>query len=283
VIKKQVDEELVAGNLQPELPADKGKARAQFQQKARDVADQTVFDFPLVGVIAQAQEVKQVRVLERLAGQRRLGSRQPSLKVRHRAALALLQPVLDVQRKCHARPAVLHCLRRIPLAVSCVVQLRQERHDVEPRQLVSRLLTKLAVRAMLGEKPHVLEVARRPAAHVRKGVLEVSGQAVDDLGAPALPLLALQDVASDAAVELHQLGIDRQRRALPGLGNLALELGQPVGVALGQGERGAAGGRHAQVSSSSASASSRRSWPEIRRGSSVSRRVARVWACAWFS
>ena len=102
---------------------------------------------------------------------------------------------------------------------------------------------------------------------------------VDDLGAPALGLLALHDVTTDTGVELHQLGIDHQRRALPGLGNLALELGQPIGVALGQGERGFFSGRHAQASSSSASASSRRSWPEIKRGSRVSRRVARVWAC----
>ena len=106
---------------------------------------------------------------------------------------------------------------------------------------------------------------------------------VDDLGAPALGLLALHYVPPDAAVQLHQFGIDGQRRALPGLGDLALELGQPVGVALGQGERGAAGGLYAKASSSSASASGRRNWPEIRRGSRVSRRVARVWACIKFS
>jgi len=37
--------------------------------------------------------------------------------------------------------------------------------------------------------------------------------------APALRLLALQDVSPDAAVELHQLGINGQCRALPGLGD----------------------------------------------------------------
>lgn len=47
---------------------------------------------------------------------------------------------------------------------------------------------------------------------------------VDDLCAPALGLLALQDALADVAVELYQLGISRQRRALAGLGDLALEL-----------------------------------------------------------
>ena len=89
---------------------------------------------------------------ERLAGQRRLGSRQARLKVGHRAALALLQPVLNVQRQRRARPAVLHRLRRIPLAPTHVVQLGQERHAMEPRQLVTRLLIKLALRPMLGKK-----------------------------------------------------------------------------------------------------------------------------------
>ena len=133
---------------------------------------------------------------------------------------------------------------------------------------------------MLGKKLHVLEVAGRPAAHVRKGVLQVIGQAVDDLDAPAMDPLALHPVPPDAAVKLHQLGIDGQRRALPGLGDLAFELGQPVGVAFGQGERGAVGGLHSKTSSSSASASGRRSWPEIRRGNRVSRSAARFWACS---
>lgn len=131
---------------------------------------------------------------------------------------------------------------------------------------------------MLGKKPRVIEATGRPTAHVGKGVFQVIGQAVDDLGAPAMDPLALHHVPPNAAVDLHQLGIDGERRASPGLDDLALELGQPVGVAFGQSERGAAGGLYAQASSSSASASGSRSWPEIRRGSRVSRSVARVWA-----
>ena len=56
---------------------------------------------------------------------------------------------------------------------------------MEPRQLGSRLPRKLPIRAMLGEDAHVFEVAGRPAAHVREGILEITGQPVDDLGAPS--------------------------------------------------------------------------------------------------
>ena len=112
---------------------------------------------------------------------------------------------------------------------------------MEPRQWVSSLLTKLAIGAMLGKKPHVFEVAGRPAAHVRKGIFQVARQPVNHLGTPALGALPLQDVAPDEPIQLHQLGIDGQRRALPGISNLALELGQPVGIAFRWKQRGFAG------------------------------------------
>ena len=86
---------------------------------------------------------------------------------------------------------------------------------------------------MQGKKPHVLEVAGLPAVHVWKGVLQVTGQAVDDLDAPAMDPLALHHVPPDATIQLHQFGIDSQRRVLPGLGDLALELDQPVSVTFG--------------------------------------------------
>ena len=237
--------------------------------------DQAAFDLALVGLVAQAEKIKQVRVFERFLRQRRLRRRQTRLEVRHRRALAGVQPVLDLHRQRAARPAVQHRLLGIPGTAGRIVELGQQRHDVEPRQLVSRLLTKSAVRAMQGEEPHVLEVARRPAAHVREGGLQVARQAVDHLRAPAQGLLALQDVVPDATVELHQLGIDSQCRALPRMGDLTLEPGQPFGIALRPGERGF-GGVHAVTFASSIPACGRRSCPEIRRGSRVSRRVARV-------
>lgn len=95
---------------------------------------------------------------------------------------------------------------------------------------------------MLGKKPHVLQVAGRPAAHVSKGIFEVQCQPVDDLGTPAFTLLPLQNVTPNAAIQLHQFGVDCQRCTLPSLGNLRLELRQPLAVAIRQGHWGFTGG-----------------------------------------
>ena len=53
----------------------------------------------------------------------------------------------------------------------------------------------------LGESPHVFEVPGREALHAGEFPAEVLGQAVDDLGPPAVFLLAGEDVAADLPVE----------------------------------------------------------------------------------
>ena len=109
---------------------------------------------------------------------------------------------------------------------------------------------------MLSEETDVLEIAGRPAIHLWKSILEVNGQALDELGAPPMSLLALLNFAAKAVLQLHQLGIDGQGSALPGLDDIAFKLGQPVGVTLGQ--CGSPRWAHAHTSSSCASASGRR-------------------------
>ena len=123
---------------------------------------------------------------------------------------------------------------RIPLALGRTVQLGQQGHHMEPGQLGSRLLPKLAVRAMLGEEGHILEVAAGEAAYLGEGVFQVQGQAFDDFRAPTFGFLSLLNFDTDPEVQLYQLGIDGQRRPLPGLSDVAFKLSQPVGVALRQ-------------------------------------------------
>jgi hypothetical protein len=79
VIEKQVDEELVALDLDAVLPADEREAGAQLEQKPGDVADQRAFDVALVGFVAEAEEVEVVRVLQHLGRQLGLGRGQPLL------------------------------------------------------------------------------------------------------------------------------------------------------------------------------------------------------------
>jgi hypothetical protein len=55
VVEEQVDEELISGNLQPELASDEGETRTQFEQKAGDVADEGVFDVALMGLVRKME------------------------------------------------------------------------------------------------------------------------------------------------------------------------------------------------------------------------------------
>ena len=88
-------------------------------------------------------------------------------EVDDRGPLPPVQTIFDVQFQRRPRPALLHGLRGIPFAVSGAIQPGQQSHNMEPRQLVSSLLTKLTIRAMLGKKSHVLQVTGRPATHIR--------------------------------------------------------------------------------------------------------------------
>src|SRR5690554_5914773 len=56
------------------------------------------------------------------------------------------------------------------------------------------------------------------------------GKAINNLGAPALRRLTLQNVLPDLPVEQHQLPIHRQTGALLGVVNTIFQVGQPVAV-----------------------------------------------------
>ena len=73
---------------------------------------------------------------------------------------------------------------------------------MEPRQLDSRLLTKLAIRAMFGEISHVFHVAAGESFHVGKGGFEVVCDPRDDFGSPAVMSLAVEDFPSNAVVQM---------------------------------------------------------------------------------
>jgi hypothetical protein len=73
MVEKRVDEEFIARHFQAKLATDEGKPGPQFQQEAGDVADEGIFDVALVGLIAKAQEVEVVGILEDLGGEPGLG------------------------------------------------------------------------------------------------------------------------------------------------------------------------------------------------------------------
>ena len=60
---------------------------------------------------------------------------------------------------------------------------------------------------MRGKKPHVLEVAGRSAAHIRKCILQIAHQSINHLRTPALCLFALQKVPPNVVTREIELGV----------------------------------------------------------------------------
>ena len=230
VVEQQVDEKLVTAHIQQHLPPDEREARAQFQQEFGDMLHQGVFDLALLRLVGQAQKIETIGVFQRFVGQVGLRPGQADLKVGHRRAAALQQPGFDLHHQHIARPVVLNGLGRIPAAGIGVGQLVQQRQLVIPGQLCKHRLHKLRIRPCLGKSAHVLQIAGRKPLHVGKGGAQILRQPLDHLGAPPLACLPRQNVAPDLPVQQHQLAVDRQRGALLGGVDAALEIGQPVGI-----------------------------------------------------
>jgi hypothetical protein len=87
-----------------------------------------------------------------------------------------------------------------------------------------------------------VQVAARQALHLREVAAEVGGEAVDDLGAPSFPPLAVEDVAPDLPVELDELAVDRERGASAGSRGPGLDLGKELRVVGRQLRRSVRGG-----------------------------------------
>src|SRR5260370_10673791 len=95
-----------------------------------------------------------------------------------------------------------------------VRNLRDKRDDMEPRQLGSRLLPNLKIGAFLRKDLHVLKISGRKPLHVGEGGTEICGELVDDLSAPSLLALAVQDFPADIVIEPDLFTISRQQRPL---------------------------------------------------------------------
>ena len=69
MVKEQVDVKILVADIHVDLPAHEGEADTQFQQKALDVVDEPLLQFPLVSVRSEGQEVEGVGILDGLLGQ----------------------------------------------------------------------------------------------------------------------------------------------------------------------------------------------------------------------
>jgi len=117
VIKQQVNKEFIPRHLQPVLAPHKGKASTQLQQETGDGTNQHILNLAFVGILAQAEKIKQVWIFQCLVRQIGVGHRQACLEICHGLTLAFPVAVFDAQAQRGARPAVLNSLFSVPGAV----------------------------------------------------------------------------------------------------------------------------------------------------------------------
>lgn len=192
----------------------------------------------LLGVLGQAEEVEDIRILERVAREIGLQWRQPLRKIGDRIASACVRGRLDLHDQHAARPAVFEHLGGIPVAMRGTFDLVEQGAKVEPRNLCSRLLHKFRIRPCLRKRAHVFQVAWRETAHVRERGLEVARQLIHDGGAPSLLLLPLENIAPDLPVQLDQLPVRTGGRALARALDALFQLGKPATIVVAPGEVG---------------------------------------------
>jgi len=195
------------------------------------VRHEAALEMTLLRIGGEGHEVEDVRVLQRLLGEVGLRRRERRLEVRERLAGSLMESRLDLRDQNVARPAVLDGLPGIPEPIVMLTDAIEEPNVVTPGQSCNKLLHNSRVWPRLGERPHVLQVARREPLHLRKRNVEVGAEPLDDVRPPPFRLLPAEDVAPDGPVEKDQLRVDRQRRLHLRRADAGLQFVEPRGVA----------------------------------------------------
>ena len=94
------------------------------------------------------------------------------------------------------------------------MELGDERDDVEPGQLGSRLLPNFEIGTLLREELHVLEISGRESLHLRECRPKIGREVIDDFGPPRLLALAVQYFATDVVIKPDLFIVRREQRPL---------------------------------------------------------------------
>ena len=226
-----LDEELLALHLQAVLASHEGEARAQFEQEALEVGDQGFLEPAFVHLGPQVEELQVVGVLGHLLDELGVAGWQRGGEVGRRRAGSPVQLAHDLVDQHVSGPAVGYGLVGVPFPQGLVIEPVQEDRDMAPGQLCNSLLHPFW--PCLGQGPHIEKVAARRAFHLRELCSEVSRKALDNLGPPALGLLAFQYQPAEAPVQADHLRVHRQVCPQPSRAHRSLGFGQQRGIALG--------------------------------------------------
>jgi hypothetical protein len=126
----------------------------------------------------------------------------------------------------------------IPQAALWIIELVEEAANVAPGQLSHRLWDIFLIWPGGRKLAHVMDVATREALHLRKLSTKIRREPLDDFPAPALLLLAFENLLADTPVEPDQLLVDRKRGTRACRADLSLEARKQLGIAVRKGRSG---------------------------------------------
>ncbi|CAK0766946.1 hypothetical protein CCP4SC76_4650006 [Gammaproteobacteria bacterium] len=235
MVKEEVERVVFIAYFQSHLPPDEGETGAQLKEEFLDVIDERTFDLGLAAGIGGAEEVEEVGVFEKLRSHVGVHRGHGEGEVILCLTRAEVELALYLDFQDGATPAVGEGFADIEVASDGVFDHLKQADDLAPWQLRNRLFRNCTVRECLGKKLHREQVARRKSAHVRKGFLEIRGEAVNDSGSPCGFLLAGEDDFPGVPVGFDDDGIGGEDGADAGTAEMGLYLLERSGVAFGQG------------------------------------------------
>ena len=194
MIEEQVDEVFVAPERDAVLAADETEAVAQLQNEVAQSVDRSIFEFALLHLLPDAQELQVVAALQRFFG--------------------LLCQVLGQRRW----EVVALAFGQGPLVGLCLDLVQQ--HIAAPAE-AGRGLVQLA---------YAPQVDRREPSRAGEGSLQVAGKPLDYSVAPALRGLLLADHRANVPVQAHEFRVDGARRREACRRDARLEVGHESGV-----------------------------------------------------
>ncbi len=195
---------------------------------------QGLLHLPLPARVSGTKKVKEVRVLEYLGCHVRVRGWERGREVGDGLTLAFVETAFDLQHQHVPAPALLTDLPGVPQTNSGIVKLIQKCDVVVPGNLCKHLLHNLVFGPGSGKGAHVFEVARRKALYIGELAAQVRREPVDDFGAPAFALLALENDATDIPAQKHHGGVCGKYNAQALFANALLKFVQQARIIEGE-------------------------------------------------
>ena len=191
---------------------------------------QAPLNLPFVRVFGHGQKIEVVWIFQNLFSQIGTGRGERALEIGQRLPFPLMQPTGNLEYENVPAPAVFERGAEIPFTRGTVLDSVENADIVAPGQFCNELLQNLRLGPSFGQGAHIAEIARAEALDAGKLVLQIVGQPVHNLAAPALAPESFADVLANRPIEQDQFMADRLGGANLGGVDAGLQLLKEFGV-----------------------------------------------------